>query len=86
MLLLLVACSRGSRLEGVITDIEGTGGHLSGITVETAAGPEHIAIDDKIDYGFDLSHLEVHKAEKLPVSVEYEERNGEKVALGIFDA
>jgi hypothetical protein len=54
--------------------------------VETDKGPVRILIDERIDYGFDLRHLEQHRTQALPVSVEVEERNGQKVARKIYDA
>jgi hypothetical protein len=83
---LLIGCSLGPRVKGFIIAIEEEGGRPAAFTVETDAGPVRILIDEDADYGFDLCHLEQHRTEALPVSVEVVERDGEKVALRIDDA
>ena len=85
-LALLIGCSQGPRVNGFVIAIEEEGGRPSAFTVETDTGPVRILIDEEEDYGFDLSHLEQHRTEALPVSVEVVERDGEKVARRIDDA
>jgi len=85
-LVLLIGCSQGPRVNGFVIAIEEEGGRPAAFTVETDAGPVRILIDEDADYGFDLRHLEQHRTEALPVSVEVVERDGEKVALRIDDA
>jgi hypothetical protein len=83
---LLLGCSQAPRVKGFIIAIEEEGGNPTAFTVDTDEGPVRILIDKKIDYGFDLRHLEQHRTEALPVSVEVAERHGQKVALQIYDA
>jgi hypothetical protein len=73
-------------VNGFVIAIEKEGGRPAAFTVETENGPVRILIDDRTDYGFDLRHLEQHRTQALPVSVEVQERNGQKVALRIDDA
>ncbi len=83
---LLVACSRGARVEGLISEIEVTEGRPSAITVESEEGPRRILIDPERDYGFDLGHLEEHRDQADPVSVIVKDEGGGVVALSIDDA
>lgn len=73
-------------MNGFVIAIEEEDGRPPAFIVETDAGPVRILIDEEEDHGFDLRHLEQHRTEALPVSVEVVERDGEKVARRIDDA
>lgn len=45
-----------------------------------------VRIDARRDYGFDLEHLEEHRADRLPVTVSLEERDDDLYAVEILDA
>jgi hypothetical protein len=83
--LLLTACVQGDRVQGLITDIEVRHGRTVAITVDSGDESTRLLTPADVDYGFDLAHLREHLDEKLPVSVEVQERDGEKVALVIED-
>ena len=89
--LLLTACASEpeipSSVTGLITSIERSdAGGIAGFTVEARGQPHDVRIDPGRDYGFDLEHLEEHRAQALPVRVTLEEREGEAYAVEILDA
>jgi hypothetical protein len=61
-------------------------GRITSFTVQTDDGPHEILIDTQRDYGFDLEHLEEHRATGDPVRVTLEQRNGRLYAVEILDA
>ena len=74
-------------LEGVIGEIARANGDVSAFTLRTDDGETHeLAIAADVDYGFDLAHLEEHRAQHLPVRCTAERRDGRLVALEISDA
>jgi hypothetical protein len=72
-------------VEGLISEIELKEGRPSAITVESEEGPQRILIDPERDYGFDLGHLEQHRNQEEPVSVEVKIEDGAEVAVSIED-
>lgn len=76
-----------STVTGLITSIERSdAGGITGFTVEARGGPQDVRIDPGRDYGFDLEHLEEHRAQALPVRVTLKERDGQAYAVEILDA
>jgi hypothetical protein len=72
---------------GVITEIDGEGSDVTSFTLETRDhGTFEVFIADDVDYGFDLAHLQEHRATGDPVRCTLEEREGEAYALDISDA
>ena len=72
---------------GIITSIERDGmGRITGFTVEGSNHDVDVHIARQRDYGFDLEHLEEHRARRLPVRVTLEERCGALCAVEILDA
>jgi hypothetical protein len=91
----LVACDGGSEvpcgdrgsLTGVVLSVESRSlTDVRAFTVRSQDEECEIAIDPDIDYGFPLSHLNAHKVDALPVTVEVEVRDAQLVALSIVDA
>ena len=76
------------RVTGLITEVEAhMGKHVTAFTLESEDGETYdISIASKVDYGFKLKHLIVHRDKKLPVSVTLEERSGMLYAMSIKDA
>jgi hypothetical protein len=88
---LLAACASEpeapSSVTGLIVSVERTDrGGITGFTVEADGETHDIRIDPGRDYGFDLEHLEVHRAQALPVRVALEDRVGTLFAVEILDA
>jgi hypothetical protein len=78
--------SRGE-VTGVIVAVEGEGlGRIEGFTVRSEGETFEFDIDETIDYGFPLDHLNEHRVTGEPVMVVYEEQEGRLVALEIEDA
>lgn len=76
-----------SSVTGLITSIDRSDrGGITGFTVEAEDERYDILIDPGRDYGFDLEHLEEHRAQSDPVRVTIEERDGQAYALEILDA
>ena len=72
---------------GVLTDIESASiGDVQGFTLKDGNKTYEILIDDEVEYGFDLGHLQEHLSGSLPVRVELEERDGAIYAVTIDDA
>jgi hypothetical protein len=72
---------------GLITSIERDGmGRITEFTVEGANRTVDVHIARERDHGFDLEHLEAHRAERLPVRVTLEERCGALYAVEILGA
>jgi hypothetical protein len=80
------AMSPPSQVRGVITDVRMDGDAVTRFVVEGASGRHEILIDPQRDYGFDLRHLEEHRATGDPVLVELENRDGALYAVSIVDA
>jgi hypothetical protein len=95
-LLLLGACAEPTindgpapppdQVTGLITQIEFEGDRLTNFVIEARGATYDILIDPERDYGFNLKHLEVHRADELPVLVELESRGGDLYAVSILDA
>jgi hypothetical protein len=96
LLLLLSSVACGSTAEpaavpdevtGLITSIQRNDrGTIESLTVEQGGQDYEILIDPGVDYGFDLEHLEEHRAQRLPVRVTVERRSGRAYATQILDA
>jgi hypothetical protein len=61
-------------------------GRIERFTVRSEGETFEFDIDETIDYGFPLDHLNEHRVTGEPVIVVYEERQGRLVALEIEDA
>jgi hypothetical protein len=90
-ILLAPACSSEpeapAEVTGMITAIEQSDrGPITGFTVDAEGQRYDIRIDRERDYGFDLEHLEEHRAQELPVRVTLEERDDGLYAVAIEDA
>jgi hypothetical protein len=90
-ILLAPACSSEpeapAEVTGMITAIEQSDrGPITGFTVDAEGHRYDIRIDRERDYGFDLEHLEEHRAQELPVRVTLEERDDGLYAVAIEDA
>ena len=85
-----VACggpAAPTEVTGPITDIgRNDEGAITSFTVEEDGPSYRIRIDQTRDYGFDLEHLEEHRAQRLPVRVTLDDRDGTLVAVEILDA
>lgn len=72
---------------GVVTDIDSASiGDVQGLTLKDGDETYEILIDEEVEYGFDLGHLQEHLSGSLPVTVTLEERDGALYALSIDDA
>ena len=89
LLLLAVACGNEpvvpDRLTGVVTEVRPSSGAVEAFTVETTFEAYEILIDPRRDYGFDLRHLDDHRATGDPVVVRVEQRDDAAYALSIED-
>lgn len=74
------------RVTGIITEIDFEDDRVVGFFVETRTGDWDVRIDPDRDYGFNLKHLEQHRARELPVDVPVEQRGDELYAIDILDA
>ncbi len=90
---LAVACGspepapQRERITGLITAIDrGDDGIIESFSVHDGPDEYTIRIDGGRDYGFDLEHLEEHRASELPVRVTLERRRGYLYAVEILDA
>ena len=71
---------------GVITQVETRGDEVVAFTLAAEGSTHRILIEPDRDYGFDLAHLEEHRATGDPVLVRTRTRDGEHFALSIEDA
>lgn len=89
MLLLTAACGGAADKEtvtGIVTEVESTGlNEVESFELKSGDEVRTILIDDSVDYGFPLGHLEEHRVGALPVEVEIEERDGRLYAVTIVD-
>lgn len=90
-ILLAPACSSEpeapAEVTGLISAIERSDrGPVIGFTVDADGQRYRIRIDRERDYGFDLEHLEEHRAQDLPVRVTLEQRDDGLFAVTIEDA
>jgi hypothetical protein len=91
MPLLLAACASEpevpSSVTGLVTSVERSDrGGIIGFTVEADGERYEIRIDPGRDYGFDLEHIEEHRAQEQPVRVTVEQRGDDAFAIEILDA
>jgi multidrug efflux pump subunit AcrA (membrane-fusion protein) len=91
LLLLAAACASEpvvpAEVTGLITAVERSDrGTITAFTVEDDGEAYDIRIDLGRDYGFDLEHLEEHRAQELPVRVTIEQRGDDAFAVEILDA
>jgi hypothetical protein len=96
LLLAAVACSSEPPAAGPAAPTEVTGeitaiargrdGRIAAFTVDAGGRRHEIRIDAERDYGFDLEHLEEHRATGDPVRVTLEDRDGRLYAVEILDA
>ena len=76
-----------AEVTGLITALEQSDrGPITGFTVDADGQRYDIRIDRERDYGFELEHLEEHRAQELPVRVTLEERDDGLYAVAIEDA
>lgn len=75
-----------STLTGVITQIAGGGGEVTGFDLDSAGEAYEIRIDPGRDYGFDLTHLYEHQTTGDPVRVRLRQQDGILYAIRIDDA
>ncbi len=76
-----------SQLTGVIVEIDSDSIEDVNSFVLRAEGQEYtIYIDETVDYGMPMGHLNEHRAGALPVLVDLESRDGKLYALSILDA
>lgn len=76
-----------SELTGVIVEIDSASIEDVNSFVLRADGEEYtIYIDDTVDYGFPLGHLNEHRTGAISTLVELEERDGKLYAQSILDA
>ena len=72
-------------VSGVITEIDRSGGTISGFTLETDDGESHeIALDPAVDYGFDPELLEQQMQAKNRIRVTTDNRGGRRYATVIL--
>lgn len=91
LLLLAAACASEpevpAEVTGLITAVERNDrGTITAFTVDAEGEAYDIRIDPGRDYGFDLEHLEEHRAQELPVRVTIEQRGDDAFAVEILDA
>jgi hypothetical protein len=58
---------------------------VSSFRLKTGDTTRTILIDDSVDYGFPLGHLEEHRTGAAPVEVDVVERDGDLYAQSIVD-
>ncbi len=74
-------------VEGRIVEIAYDGGLTRSFTLETPDGESYkLSIDDNVNYGFGLGHLEEHRTGGQPVRCRVLARDDRLVALTIEDA
>src|SRR5918996_2346028 len=91
-LVLPAACSNNSDatpevVTGVITEVNWNEGRteVRSFKMDAESDDYEVWIDDGVDYGFDLAHLEEHRDSHEPVKVSLHERNGRLFAQQIDD-
>ncbi|MGH2693025.1 MAG: hypothetical protein ACRDHM_11075 [Actinomycetota bacterium] len=75
-----------TEVTGLITEVRFEGDEVVAFVVEAREDSYDLSIDPEYDYGFNLRHLEKHRAMKLPVYVELALRDGTLYAHAILDA
>jgi hypothetical protein len=71
---------------GIVTSVESAGlNEVSSFELKSDDETVNILIDDSVNYGFPLGHLEEHRVSAAPVEVAVEERDGELYAQSIVD-
>jgi hypothetical protein len=76
-----------SQITGPVVDIEAASlGEVTSFEVQSRGTRYEIFIDEDVDYGFPLGHLNEHRVTGEPVVVEVIERNGRLYAQSIEDA
>ena len=75
-----------ANVTGLITEVRLEGGRIGGFLLESGGESYDLLIDPEFEYGFDLEHLELHRAQKLPVSVDIARRGGKLYAHAVHDA
>jgi hypothetical protein len=92
-LVLIAACGGNSEatpdvVTGVITEVTWNDDRtaVQSFKVDAQGDDYEIRIDDEVDYGFDLAHLEEHRDKHEPVRVKLRERDGTLFAERIDDA
>ena len=90
LLLLAAACGEEpavpERVTGLVTEVRPSSGAVEAFRVETTLESYEILIDPRRSYGFDLRHLDEHRATGDPVVVRVEQRDGAAYAVSIEDA
>ena len=86
-----VSCASSSRpmparISGPITEVRLDAGEVTGFTITRGTREYPVLIETDRDYGFDLTHLEEHRATGDPVVVELVWRGSDAYARTIVDA
>ena len=82
-----VPCGDRGTLTGVVLAVESRSlTDVRSFTIRSQDEECEIAIDPERDYGFALSHLNAHKIDGAPVTVEVDVEGDQLVALSIVDA
>ena len=74
------------RITGAVTEVRIEAGEVTAFTVAGGAREYPVLVEADRDYGFDLTHLQEHRATGDPVIVELVWREGDAYALSILDA
>jgi hypothetical protein len=74
-------------LVGVVTELQRSGGRITGFTLKTDDGKTHqITLDPAVDYGVTDQAFEAHEQEGNTLSVGIDEREGKLYATVILPA
>jgi hypothetical protein len=75
------------KVTGLVVSVESTGlNEVTSFEVKEDEETYEILIDEEINYGFPLGHIEEHRKTAAPVEVELVERDGRLYATSILDA
>jgi hypothetical protein len=90
--LVVAACSPGAEssdarsVTGVVVDVESTGlNEVTSFELRADDATTTIYIDEDVEYGFPLGHLNAHMTSAEPVRVETDDRDGRLYAQSIED-
>ncbi len=85
--LALVACGETSgEVTGVVTELDSKGlTHVDGFTVRSDDETFEFVVDSGTKLEFPPAHLNEHRVSGEPVTVTYEERDGELYAVSVED-
>jgi hypothetical protein len=81
------AAEAPKQIVGIVTEVESSGlNDVSSFKVKEEETIYEIFIDEAMNYGFPLGHIEEHRTTAAPVEVEVEEIDGKLYAREILDA